>query len=546
VVCPLGDGVDQVVDGGEAGAPGGKQVKRKAWLWLGLALVVAGAGTLIVGVSAGGRAPDHVDGVVPVDSGARNPLDIQSHNSPSVARNPTKAGNVVVSARIDAPAFACSLSASFDGGKHWIDSPIPQPVGEEPKCYAPDLAFGVDGVLHVTFVTLAGNGNVPHAGWIVSSGDGGRTLSTPRQILGPLAFQIRLGADPAIAGRLYVTWLQARGVGTLAFAEDDNPVDVMRSDDGGVTWTGPVRVNPTVNSQSLAPTVVAGADGRVWVGFLSLGDDALDYHGGHQGRGGPPYAGRWQLVVSRSTDAGASWRESVVDAGIVPTQRFIAFIPPFPAVAADRSGTHVYTAFQDGRLGDADVRLWASGDGGASWDAGRRVNDTPVNDATSQYLPSLAVAANGRLDVMYLDRRADRDDVMNEVSIQSSFDRGSSFRSHTRVSDRPFDSRIGFGSAQGMADLGSRLGLVSFDSGALAVWPDTREGTQASNKQNLASTLVQIHGGGRLGAWAGVVTMLGVVILTAAAALILGLMMASPDSTGFPRPRLTRTGGSAP
>ncbi|HEX3566021.1 MAG TPA: hypothetical protein VHU17_11665, partial [Acidimicrobiales bacterium] len=68
----------------------------------------------------------------------------------------------------------------------------------------------------------------------------------------------------------------------------------------------------------------------------------------------------------------------------------------------------------------------------------------------------------------------------------------------------------------------SRLGLVSFDSGALAVWPDTREGTQASNKQNLASALVQIHGGGRLGAWAGVVTMLGIVTLIAAAALIWG------------------------
>ena len=55
-----------------------------------------------------------------------------------------------------------------------------------------------------------------------------------------------------------------------------------------------------------------------------------------------------------------------------------------------------------------------------------------------------------------------------------------------RLSDRPFDSRIGYGSERGMPDLGTRLGLVSMPERALGVWTDTRSGTQLSSKQDLA------------------------------------------------------------
>jgi len=78
------------------------------------------------------------------------------------------------------------------------------------------------------------------------------------------------------------------------------------------------------------------------------------------------------------------------------------------------------------------------------------VNDTEERDRTSQYMPKLSVAPNGRLDVLYYDRRADRRrNVMNEVSMQSSFDAGDSFGPRLRLSSRGFDSRIGFGAKGG-------------------------------------------------------------------------------------------------
>jgi hypothetical protein len=43
-----------------------------------------------------------------------------------------------------------------------------------------------------------------------------------------------------------------------------------------------------------------------------------------------------------------------------------------------------------------------------------------------------------------------------------------------------------------MPDLGSRLGLVSSKTTAVAVWSDTRSGTEASNKQDLARAIVSI------------------------------------------------------
>jgi hypothetical protein len=125
-----------------------------------------------------------------------------------------------------------------------------------------------------------------------------------------------------------------------------------------------------------------------------------------------------------------------------------------------------------------------------------RVNDTPRHDGTAQYLPQLAVAPDGRLDVVYYDRRDDeRRDTHNDVSLQSSTDGGRTFGRHVSLSSSYFDSRIGFGSERGLADLGSRLGLVSDDGGALAVWSDTRAGTDASSKQDLR--LARIQAGSR-------------------------------------------------
>lgn len=506
------------------------QAGARPTLLLGAAMAVLGAGALLVGSSL--PAADHAEfsrGVAPIDAGAHDPRDIRAHNSPSLVRNPRDATNLVVSNRVDSPAFSCALHVSLDGGVSWRETAVPIPAGEEDKCYAPDVAFGADGTLYVSYVTLQGAGNVPNAGWVVSSNDQGRSLSTPVKALGPRSFQVRVLADATTPGLLYLSWLQAGGVATLGFSGTSNAVNVARSIDGGVTWEPPTRVDSSSRSRPLAPSMALGPQGALYIAYLDLGDDALDYSGAHAGRGGDPYPGLWTMIVARSTDLGRNWHEAVVDDRLVPAERLVALIPPFPSLAADPKRGSVHVAFTDGRAGDPDVWLGTSEDGGVTWAPPQRVNDTPPTDGTSQYLPKLAISAGGRLDVVYYDRRADPDNVANEVSLQSSSDGGRTFTSRTPLSDRAFDSRIGFGSERGLPDLGSRLGLVSSDDEAVAIWTDTRGGTEASNKQDLAVVAVRFPGTGALARsapllWAG-----------GAALVVAGLGFAA---VGFARRRL--------
>lgn len=491
---------------------------RSALERLAVAIAIAGILLLFVALldSGDGDAPQDR----PVNVGADDLSDISAHNSPTLVRNPRDEDNLVVTSRIDSPDFSCAVHVSRDGGESFARTRVPIPPGPGRKCFAPDAAFDADGTLQVSYVTLQGRGNRPAAVWVARSRDGGRSLSAPRRVAGPLGFQVRISADPDRAGRLYVSWLQAGDVGTLRFLQAGNPIVVSRSDDGGETWSRPVRVNPASRGRVLAPSTAVGPRGELYVLYLDVGEDRLDYEGGHGGTGGPPYGGRFTLVLARSLDRGATWEESVVDERVVPTRRFIAFLPPFPSLAVDRASGRVHVGFEDARLGTPDVWVWSLAPGASSWSGPVRVNDTPRRDGSWQYLPRLDVAPDGRLDVVYYDRR---DSIVrnrsNDVSLQSSADGGRTFSSRVRLTEGSFDARIGAGQEQGLPDLGSRLALASDDGGAMAVWSDARSGNEASHKQDLRLADGSTAGGNRRDALlvAGIILVLAASGIAAAA-----------------------------
>ena len=490
-----------------------------------VALILAGIGAIVISNAYDEpRQAQALGRNIPINEGARNPVDLSANNSPTVVRNPEAEENLVIANRVDAPTYSCAISTSVDGGASWNPTVIPAPSRNSGKCYAPDVAFAADGTLYLTFVTLKGRANSPAAAWIATSNDGGKTLSRPiRTPLGKRAFQVRVSTDPRNARRLYLTYLTATELGLYKFTETGNPIQAIRSEDGGRTWTDPVQINDSKRERAVAPSPAVGPDGELYVLYLDLGEDRLDYEGAHRGRGGPPYDGNWELVLARSTDRGSTWRESVVENELVPTERFIVFTPPFPSIAVDED--RVYAAFQNGRLGDADVDLWSLPKGESSWKGPVRVNDTRQRDGTAQYLPKVGVAPDGRVDVVYFDRRDDSSDVLNDVSLQSSFDDGESFRRRIKLSDQAFSSRIGFGSERGMADLGSRLGLVSTNTVAYAVWPDTRAGTRRSGKQDLARGVVGVTDPERLDGWLENLLRYGGIVLILLGAAVLALTL---------------------
>ncbi|HUP68301.1 MAG TPA: sialidase family protein [Acidimicrobiales bacterium] len=478
---------DRPARGGHRPETGGRRVG------LALGLVVAGLVSYLVLPGPGAPRVRRLGANLPVNAGALDRLDVSANNSPVVVANPRHPSDLVVANRAGTPAFSCRLHTSGDGGSSWAPVAMPQ-VGrpEVAGCLAPDIAYGPDGTLYLAFTSLGevpGQGTVPDALWVATSGDNGRTFTTPVLASGPLVFHVRLVADPGVSGRLYLTWLQASQTAAAGVTSTGNPIVVSRSDDAGATWGPPVPVGAP-RRRAMSPAIGVGDAGELYVAFLDVEDDRLDYTGAHEGRGGDPYPGPWALVASRSKDHGATWAEVVVETRLTPVQRFITLYPPAPSLAVDRRRHRVYLAFHDGRLRNSDVFLWTSGDGGRRWAKGRRVNDTSPADATSQYLPQLAVAEDGRLDVIYNDRRGDPTDVMTGVSLQSSFDGGTTFTSALRLSDRDFDSRVGYGAATGLPDLGNRLGLVSRRSRTLAVWTDTRGGSETIPKQDLAKAVV--------------------------------------------------------
>lgn len=463
---------------------------------IGMGLLALGAGMVVTGSGADAVTSSVVGSERPISAGASDPADIAANNSPTVAQNPLAPSRLVVVNRVDTPRYSCAMHISGDGGATWQESAIPFPAGGElpARCFAPDAAFGPDGTLYLVFATLQGLGNSPGAVWVATSTDNGATLSVPTKVLGERAFQFRLAADPDTAGRLYLSWLQAEEVSLALFPGTGYPINVARSDDGGASWGASVRVSPPSRLRVLAPSMAFGGDGELYVLYLDVGDDRLDYNGGHGWQAGEPYPGLFTLVLARSDDAGANWREAVVDDGVVPTTRFLVFLPQSPSLAVDATRGRVYVGFSDGQAGDPDVWVRRSTDGGATFEARVRVNDTRAGDGLTQNLPKLAVAGDGRLDVLYYDRRGDPQDILTAVSLQSSFDGGRSFGGTVSLSQRTFDSRIGFGSRRGLPDLGSRLGLVAGDERAVAVWTDTRAGTPASNKQDLAHATVAFAG----------------------------------------------------
>lgn len=424
-----------------------------------------------------------------------------ANNSPVLVEDPTDDRFVVMANRLDAPDFSCALQASGDGGRGWVtlNPVLSLPPGAD-KCYAPEVAFDRAGTLHYLFVGLEEEGNEPMGAFLTASRDRGHTWSPPTQVLGPLSFGVRLAIDLSASGdgRLHLVWLEATSDPPLGgFGPPPNPILASYSDDGGRSFSEPVQVSDPGRDRVVAPALSIGRDGTVHVAYYDLLEDARDY----QGLEGPTWEGTWAVVLASSFDAGTRFDAGVVvDDGIVPFERpILIFTMAPPSLASDQDG-RVCTAWTDARFGDADAVVRCSPDQGRRWEQVQRINDDPIGNGSTQYLPRLSIAPGGRLDVVFYDRRSDPQDVAQEVSFTSSEDGGRSFIPNRTISAEPSDSRVGAQyanvSAQGKHDFGARLALLSTNSKVLAAWPDTRNSEPGSTGQDLFAAEVSLPASG--------------------------------------------------
>ncbi len=456
--------------------------------------------TLFTATSAmpASAASPRVESNVPI-TGTDDRLQL-GHNSPSLVADPDDARFVVVASRLDNPDFGCALQLSGDGGRSWIPvRPVPNlPAGTD-KCYAPEVAFDRSGTLYYLFVGLQGGGNSPSGAFLVTSTDHGRTFGAPREVLGHERYMVRMAIDPTIGalGRLHLVWLATTSTPPLGgLGPPPNPILSAWSDDGGRTFSEPVQVSDPSRQRVVAPALALGPDHAVHVLYYDLGDDTRDY----QGLEGPPWDGRWALVVAGSTNGGLTFTPgAVVDDDIVPPERVMLIYTMSPAALAV-NGPHLYVGWTDGRNNDWDVLLRSSADGGRTWDTRHRLNDDSPDENRKQYLPHLSVAPGGRLDALFYDRRNDPNNVMTDVFLTSSPDGGRTFTPNLRLNDESFNSQIGtrypLPAATGLVEFGSRTALLAGRDSTLAAWTDTRNQDIDGFGQDIFATEV-IGTGGR-------------------------------------------------
>ncbi len=485
-------------------------VGRSKWVLAGalaLALglfVIAGAFWLRLGGS------DRVR----VAAGPNQPVNkavdaVSAHNSPSIVVSPSDPRILAVTGRVDRPDFSASVHVSRDGGQTWVDSRLTLPPGQS-RPFQPQPAFDGQGTLYVLFSTLEGQGIVPNGLWLEGSRDGGQTFSAPVKVAERYAYQPRLVINQTSAN-VHVTWLQAgeavvsevaTSLSQTATAKPapglgppPNPIIMATSRDGGVTFSERAQVSDPGRQRVGAASPVIAPSGDVFVLYQDYGDDVADF----QGLPGGVHRGTFSLVVSRSTNAGASFSTAgVAESGVVPSERFLVFLPKFPSLAIDPRDGALYVGWSDTRNGDADVFVRRSGDSGASWSGPVSVQDDKDDAGRQQYLPSLAVAPDGRVDVLFLDREDRPDRLVTKAVLASSVDRGKTWGA-IAVSNDVFDARVGPRNEQGEvdsggeADTGTNLGLVSTTNGAYAVWADSRRGSIDTGKQDLFFAPVRVE-----------------------------------------------------
>lgn len=446
----------------------------------GLGLVLVGVGLAVAGGDDAEQVELSAGTNVAVTGDVADPL--VAFNSPVVVASPTDPDTLVVAARMDRPELGAVVHRSDDGGRTWSAVDLPLPPGEI-RGHAPDLAFDGEGVLYAAFHTLSDPENNPTGLWLSRSEDGGASFEAATRVSGPYGYQPRIAAGSS--GAVHVTWVQANeAVESVrnGFGPPPNPIMAATSTDGGATFADPVEVSSEERERVGAPVPLVAGD-RLFVLYQDFGEDAADFEG-RSGR--TVFDGEFALVLARSTDGGETFEEAgVVDDAVVPAERFNPYFPKTPSIAADPTDGALYVAWADATNGDSDVFVRRAEAGGDRWSARTQVNEDGSSPDADQYLPTVSVAPDGRVDVAFVDHSGSAANQLAAAALATSYDDGGTWRTVV-VSDRMFDTSVGPPSPEvGSADLGSRLGLVSRPEEALVSWTDTRHGGEDTGRQDV-------------------------------------------------------------
>jgi hypothetical protein len=265
----------------------------------------------------------------------------------------------------DPPVQTVELS----GTCHQVPNDPPS-TGTHTECDALDKEWlfvsQANGELYMTYTRFTPEGETPIE--MVKSTDGGATWSLPSVIVPNLAdaFNQATQIVQTSTGRLVVTWI-ARTFSTVTGAETENRIEYATSDDDGTTWS-PRKVIAVVNPQSEPPGYNRGRTSILNAPYLIYGNGKL-YVTYFSGKNPLPIANvraAGDILVSRSIDNGATWEAPVK---VNDDPGITSHV--FPTVQVDKQG-QVYVGWTDRRndpVNNVLTDTWAnvSKDGGLTY-----------------------------------------------------------------------------------------------------------------------------------------------------------------------------------
>jgi Secretion system C-terminal sorting domain len=182
------------------------------------------------------------------------------------------------------------------------------------------------------------------------------------------------------------------------------PIAVSYTTNGGVSWSPMSIINsPPGGHYSQGCDIAVGPQGQVYVCWAQVTSGSLieDY-----------------LGFAKSTTGGTSWNvtDNAYDMNGIRATTFNGWnfrVNSFPRIGVDRSGGSrdgwIYVVSTDRNISpagsDADVVLHKSTDGGATWSAGVRVNQDPINNGKVQFFPAIRVDEAGGVNICFYDNR---------------------------------------------------------------------------------------------------------------------------------------------
>ncbi|HET7921415.1 MAG TPA: sialidase family protein [Gammaproteobacteria bacterium] len=374
-------------------------------------------------------------------------LNVNAEVEAWAAVNPVNPANLVGVWQQDRWKFGGSrgliVARSFDGGLTWTRHTVPvdhcgggntSNGGDYDRASNPWLTFSSDGTAYLLALSFSNGVLQPgssNAMLVLRSTDGGATWSDPVTLIadGDAAFNDKgtITADPSDPNYVYAIWDRITTTNT-------GPTYFTRTTDGGSSWE-PARAiyDPGANSQTISNEIVVLPDGTLVDFFLLI---ALDAQGNARSS---------QYAVVRSTDRGASWSQPIIiarnlavgtrdpDTGaLVRDSAIIGQITAGP-------GGELVTVWQDARFSNGKhdgIAFSRSSDGGLTWSAPAEINGDPD---VAAFTPSVRVLADGTIGVSYYDFRPNTSDsatLLTRYWLTTSTD---SINWNERAVSDPFD-----------------------------------------------------------------------------------------------------------